>query len=67
MKEWIEELITEKAQMQAQVDLLLRIISYVDENHEDNTPIIMEALQEIEPPNITVDEEGVHLRYVSTI
>ena len=67
MKEWVEELLVEKQQLEQQLDLMIRIISYVDQEHEDDTPITPAALQDTDPLNITMDEEGVHLNYVSTI
>ncbi len=67
MREWIEELLAEKMQMEQQVDLLMRIISYCDNEHGDLTPITMGALQEVDRLSINVDEEGVHLTYVPSI
>jgi len=67
MKEWIEELLAEKMQFQQQLDLMFRVISYVDQEHEDKTPITLATLADVQPVNLTVDEEGVHLNYVATL
>lgn len=64
--DWIEELLLEKAQLQQQADLLMRIVAYLDPEKEE-TPIPLASLKEINVPNITVDEEGVRLNYVTPI
>jgi hypothetical protein len=67
MKEWIEELLAEKMQMEQHIDLLMRLISYCDQEHDDTNPIMMASLMETDQLIINVDQEGVHLSYVSTL
>ena len=66
MKEWIEELLQENQQLKQQSDLLMRIVSYLDPENEE-TPIPLASLQDVVVPNITVDQEGVRLNYVTPI
>ena len=63
MKELVEELVLEKKQLQEQAALLHRIISYVDQDRGDPTPITLEALNEVVPPTIRMTQEGVYLDY----
>ena len=66
MKEWIEELLQENQQLKQQSDLLMRIVSYLDPENEE-TPISLASLQDVVVPNITVDQEGVRINYVTPI
>jgi hypothetical protein len=63
MKELLEEYVLEKQALLQQQQLLLRVISYVDRDHDDDSPIHIKELENVDVPNIRVEGTDVYIDY----